>query len=95
LLDARFQVNRNPFVDRPEWVRPAFWPELKIVRNETEASLNWPAEYSRAILEYSRWLTNNWGPTGGNRSTNGGSITVTFTLPTESPEEQFFRLRLE
>lgn len=95
LIYTRFQGNRNPFVDRPEWVRLAFWPTVTFVRTGRESAARWPAEYATAILEYSRWVTYNWGPTGGNRSTNGGTITATFTLPSESPEEGFFRLRLE
>ena len=95
LVFSRFQGNRNPFVDRPEWVRLAFWPTVTFVRNGREIAVSWPTEFATAILESARWVTYNWGPTGGNRSTNGGAITATFTLPPESPEEGFFRLRLE
>ena len=66
LIYTRFQGNRNPFVDRPEWVRLAFWPTVTFVRNGREIAVSWPTEFATAILEYSRWVTYNWGPTGGN-----------------------------
>jgi endonuclease I len=94
LIYSRFQHNRNPFVDRPEWVRAAFWPEMKFARNGNEVTLSYGAEYSTAILEFAfQSPTATWGPVGGNRSTNNGTVFVSFTLP-PGPEAGFFRLRL-
>lgn len=95
LIYSRFQGNRNPFVDRPEWVRQAFWPELQIVRNGNEGFVSWAAEYSSASLEYAFQTVTpvSWQSMGGARATNGNRLLVTFTYP-PGPEAGYFRLRL-
>jgi endonuclease I len=94
IIFTRFQHNRNPFVDHPEWVRPAFWPEMQIVRSNSVGTVSWRAEYSTAVLEFAfQSPTAAWNPIGGNRSTNNGKIVVDFTLP-PGPEAGYLRLRL-
>lgn len=53
-----YQTNRNPFVDRPEWVRDVFWPWLTIVRSASTISLFWPLDYADAKMEISTDLIN-------------------------------------
>jgi endonuclease I len=50
-----YQVNRNPFVDRPEWVTEVFGHPLRLtmsMHGET-LQLRWPSGLRRAVLEQS------------------------------------------
>jgi endonuclease I len=95
LIYSRFQHNRNPFVDRPEWVREAFWPEMQITCTGSVGVVSWRAEFATAVLEFGFQTPKPelWQPVGGDRATNGNTITATFDLP-PGPEAGYFRLRL-
>lgn len=97
LIYDRYQGNRNPFVDRPEWVRAAFWPSIVFTLSEgTNLTARWPAEFATAVLEGAfQSPSANWVPVGGNRSTNNGTISAGFFLPPDGNESGYFRLRLE
>ena len=55
----RYQHNRNPFVDHPEWVREIFWPRLQmsLVAVDIDGSLylsfTSPLEFGNAMLQTS------------------------------------------
>ncbi|HEV8293649.1 MAG TPA: endonuclease, partial [Tepidisphaeraceae bacterium] len=51
LVYQLYQHNRNPFVDHPELVEAAFLPTLSIRANGTNVFLEWPPEYSGAVVE--------------------------------------------
>lgn len=95
MIYERFQGNRNPFVDRPEWVRRAFWPELQVARFGSTVMVRWPAEYSAAVLEFGVQTTNatKWQPSNGSRINDGNTVTVTINLP-PAPGSGYYRLRL-
>jgi len=87
-----YQRNRNPFVDRPEWVLEAFMPQLTLSVSGTSATLEWAADASPiVVLEATRTAISNWS-TVTNVPTQAGAFWKV-TLPLE-PEERFFRLRL-
>ena len=54
LIYDLYQQNRNPFVDRPEWVEAVFLPELAIEpEGEDHLRLSWPALYKDARVQFS------------------------------------------
>jgi endonuclease I len=94
IIYSRFQHNRNPFVDRPAWVRDAFWPELTIVRNGNEGTVSFSAEYNAMVLEHGfNSLNARWQTMGGSQFTNGITVFNSFLYP-PNPETGYFRLRL-
>jgi len=88
-----YQLNRNPFVDHPEWVEAVFLPRLKVTRVEGGIIVTWPRHYS-ARLERSPGLHMPWfawpNPSGTNQP-NGewGAYVLTPFTPV------FVRLLLE
>lgn len=92
LVYSLYQTNRNPFVDRPEWVAAAFLPSLTLRQQSTNVVLSWPANFAPAMVaEQSANLLNNWTPV-----TNAPVLitnTWTVTVRTELGQ-RFFRLRL-
>ena len=94
-----YQHNRNPFIDHPEWVDPAFAAVLTLARRTGEGGvppgegliLSWPAVYTNAVLESAISLATNW-----TALTNAPRFTGTnwlLALPTNAPPA-FYRLRL-
>jgi endonuclease I len=90
-VDALYQHNRNPFVDRPEWVAAAFWPVLRVQRAAAQVTLLWPVEYSGAVLETSGGFGAAWVVVTNTPIVNLTTATVTL-LGTAS--QGFFRLGL-
>jgi endonuclease I len=91
LVFERYQHNRNPFVDRPEWVAPAFWPVLTVTTLTNGVRLQWPGEYTTATVEASTTLA-GWGPVTNAPTLTGG--TWMLTVP-KTGAGRFYRLRLE
>ncbi|HKQ38638.1 MAG TPA: endonuclease, partial [Verrucomicrobiae bacterium] len=80
LIYERYQHNRNPFVDHPEWVNLVFRPRLSIARKIDRVELSWDMGWSNATVEASFNLR-TWSPI----ATNNVPMTNTF---------RFFRLRV-
>ena len=92
LVYALYQTNRNPFVDRPEWVMSAFIPILTLRQQTTNVVLSWPADYAPTMLaEQTTNLSSTW-----TRVTNAPALTTnTWTVAIRrEPGQRFFRLRL-
>ena len=71
LIYERYQHNRNPFVDHPEWVNAVFRPRLSIVRSVANVELSWDAGWTNATIQGSANLR-TWSQVSTNRlpSTN-------------------------
>ena len=89
---TRYQHNRNPFVDRPEWVAAAFWPALRVVRSQQAVTVSWPAEYSAAVVEASGSMFGGWAVVTNVPTLNG---TVWNLTRPASNALGLFRLRLQ
>jgi len=94
-----YQHNRNPFIDHPEWVEPAFAAVLTLARRTGEGGgtpgegiiLTWPAVFTNAVPETASHITTNWTAV-----TNAPRFTGTnwfLSLPATVPPA-FYRLRL-
>ena len=89
---ALYQHNRNPFVDRPEWVREIFWPKLDVnERINGTVVLNWSSEFTNSVLQSALTLPGEWLDRG--TGVQGAAQTRTFSeIP--SCGTRFYRLRL-
>jgi endonuclease I len=92
LIYERYQRNRNPFVDRPEFLLPAFAPQLALSRTPTAWRLEWPGPYTGVKIEFTPALGQAWA-----------TKTATFTLGstnnsaliTSAEAQLYLRLRVE
>ena len=91
LIYVYYQHNRNPFVDRPEWVRAVFNPGLLIIRDEANLSLRWPAEFIAAEVESRHLLGGIWETIPATPILRNGFWEVQVTV---TPQATFFRLHL-
>ena len=89
---AMYQHNRNPFIDHPEWVEPAFAPELRVTRGSHALTVDWPGEFTSATAQMAATLPLPWVMVTNSATLVGGRWTVTLPLATNVV---FFRLRLE
>jgi hypothetical protein len=89
MVFSHYQGNRNPFVDRPAWVRSVFWPHLEISRNESVTILKWPRAFPDALLETSTSLL-TWTNVVVPRTNDATSIIVSRSSPGSL---EFYRLR--
>ena len=86
-----YQHNRNPFVDRPEWVEMAFHPHLLIMKTTNGIHLQWPAEYVGAKVQISESFTDWLAP--ANLPILSDAV-WTVSIPSGAMQ-RFYRLRLE
>lgn len=88
------QGNRNPFVDRPEFVERIFGDVLKLTITQSGASLQLQSPSQvQDLLGVVEQTTNftSWSAVTGTPVLSGGWKTFTFTLPSTP---RFYRLRL-
>jgi endonuclease I len=94
LIYERYQHNRNPFVDNPEWVLDVFAPELSIRREGHGCRLSWPAIYKDAVVLNSSSLAQPgaaWFDWGGSVTQTNGEL---FMIRPEESTSGYFRLGL-
>jgi hypothetical protein len=56
----RYQRNRHPYVNRPEWAALAFAPEITIAADKTMVRLTWPLEFADSRLESAPSANGPW-----------------------------------
>jgi endonuclease I len=79
-----YQGNRNPFVDRPEWVAAAFVPPPAIRSSGSNITLWWTNDYAPSMaLEQTTNLMAGWGVVT-NRPALTSTNTWSVTLPLEA-----------
>ena len=65
VVDRRFQHNRNPFVDHPEWVESLWtgtYPSFVATRIGGQLRVSWSTNEANATLERSAGFPANWLP---------------------------------
>jgi Endonuclease I len=94
LIFQIYQANRNPFVDRPEWVLAVFGDPRRLTLTLASGALKlrWPAGLRRAVLTASNDLE-AWANVSPGVVTIEGEERVA-TLPANLPRI-FFRLALQ
>lgn len=89
-----WQHNRNPFIDRPEFVELAFAAELRLSTLNSQPStlvLIWPAEFTNAVPENTATFPAAWIPVTNARSFTGSNWLL--GLPANTAPA-FYHLRL-
>jgi endonuclease I len=66
LIYERYQHNRNPFIDHPEWVNAVFRPTLSITRSGTNVVLTWDTGWTNFSIQASANLR-TWSAVSTNR----------------------------
>jgi endonuclease I len=91
LVFSNWQHNRNPFVDRPEWVDLVYRPRIATVHGSNFVQLSWGTEFSNAVVETTMQLNAGWLPLA-TASTNTGDNLVAYPAITNAV--QYYRLRV-
>jgi len=89
LIYQRYQHNRNPFVDHPEWVDLMFAPRLLVSRETNQLRLSWDAVWAAANLEVTQQFPATWSAVTLTPSNANGQFVV-FLNPTNAG--RFYRL---
>jgi hypothetical protein len=92
-----YQLNRNPFVDHPEWVREIYWPRLEIsllaigIGGRPIHDIKWPAEFTNAVLQISVAFPPVWSDSGSGVQASDGMLHYNAALLSRFA---YYRLRL-
>jgi endonuclease I len=92
LIYQRYQRNRNPFVDHPEWVDLVYLPKLFIAAQSNGVCLFWEANWTNVVLETVPQPIFDWFPVPVSPMNTGNQLAV-FVASTNT--QQFFRLKLK
>lgn len=95
LVFERYQRNRNPFVDHPEWVLLVFvdaLPRLSVSVENDKLRIQWDAAFSNAGLESTSDFGLPWRSVTTPAMNRGGRWVV---LEPMTGSSRFFRLRVE
>lgn len=87
------QGNRNPFVDKPDWVAAVFGDPMAIrsAVNGNQVTLSWWAGLEDAVLETNTSLSAaSWTPVAGTPAVNGRERTLTTSA---TGPRRFYRVR--
>jgi endonuclease I len=86
------QGNRNPFIDRPEWVKTVYGDPMFMESSISGESLTlrWWSGLENAVLETGTTLTGVWSPVGGTPAVNGTTASL---ITSATPGRRFFRVR--
>ena len=91
LVFALYQHNRNPFVDRPDWVPAAFLPQLLVSRITNGVQLRWPGEFASAAVESARGFPAMWIPVTNAPTLSGDQWALDLLF---RPQPRFYHLNL-
>jgi endonuclease I len=91
LVYSLYQTNRNPFVDRPEWVSLAFAPRLSIAGISPNLVVEWAGDFIGANLEGSTNLHSPWTAVTNTAFLTNGNWRV--ILPNDDAR-RFLRVRI-
>ena len=91
LIYERYQRNRNPFVDYPEWADLVYRPKLFITTQSNAVSLFWETNWTNVVLETSSQPDSGWLLSSVAPSQLTNQFVVVFTT---TNAQRFFRLRL-
>jgi hypothetical protein len=91
LVFALYQHNRNPFVDRPDWVPAAFLPQLLIGRTTNGITLHWPGELVDARVDAAVAFPAGWVQITNAAAVRGTEWNLALPIPFD---RCFYRLNL-
>ena len=92
LIFDRYQHNRNPFVDRPEWVAKVFAPVLTAAHTGVVSVLAWTWNHTNVRVEYADAINSDWSNAPGIPMMVNGRWQLSVA---RSAANRYFRLRCE
>ena len=92
LIFENYQHNRNPFVDRPEWVYMVFAPVLVAAKQGEQLKLEWIWSYTNALVEQADTINGSWNRATGTPALINGRWQL---VQPRSAIDRFFRLRAD
>ena len=86
------QGNRNPFIDRPEWVKTIYGDPIAMEssRTATQLTIRWWAGLENGVLETSPTINGSWTTVIGTPTVSGNSATL---ITSASAGRRFYRVR--
>jgi endonuclease I len=90
LIYERFQHNRNPFIDHPEWLNLVYLPRLAIRPHSAGVDLSWEGTWTNAVLETASPAGSGWAPVSGLSTMVDNQLLITLPM---TNRHRLFRLR--